>query len=157
MAELPIIRKAGVEDIKTLLRFEQGVISAERLFDSTLKDEMINYYDLHALIQSEEAELVVAEVEGKIIASGYAKILQSKPWLKHERHAHLGFMYVEPAYRGRGINAMIIDWLKKWAVSKGIDELRLEVYSGNISAIKAYEKVGFSSNLIEMRMSTKEF
>jgi hypothetical protein len=34
-----ILRKAMDTDIETLLRFEQGIIAAERLFDPTLKRE----------------------------------------------------------------------------------------------------------------------
>jgi ribosomal protein S18 acetylase RimI-like enzyme len=65
-------------------------------------------------------------------------------------------MYVKPAFRGQGINKKIIEALKQWAVSKGLTEMRLEVYMGNTAAIKAYDKVGFTSHLLEMRMGLKE-
>jgi GNAT superfamily N-acetyltransferase len=42
-------------------------------------------------------------LEGSIDA-GYARIEQAKPYLKHTAYAYLGFMYVLPAYRGKGIN-----------------------------------------------------
>ncbi|RYG29242.1 MAG: GNAT family N-acetyltransferase, partial [Chitinophagaceae bacterium] len=58
--------------------------------------------------------------------------------------------------RGRGINKMIIAALKDWAVSKNIDELRLEVYFPNSPAIRAYEKIGFSKHMIEMRMKAND-
>ena len=44
-----IIRKP-LKDLDTLLRFEQGVINAERPSDSTLKDGLIHYYDIEELI-----------------------------------------------------------------------------------------------------------
>ena len=56
------------------------------------------------------------------------------------------------AYRGNGIIQHILDALKDWSKSKGINELRLEVYNENIIAKKAYVKAGFTPNLLEMRI-----
>ena len=151
-----ITRKATVEDINTLLRFEQGVITAERPFDITLREDPITYYDIEGMITAPHIELVVAEVNKKLIASGYARIEKAEPFLKHDSHAWLGFMYVHPDYRGKGINKKIMDVLKQWAFSKNVKELRLQVYFDNLSAIKAYEKIGFSKHMIEMRFNLEE-
>ena len=147
-----VIRKAKPDDLEILLQFEQGVITAERPFDETLKDGDIHYYDLAAMINSPTVEVVVAELAGQIAGSGYARIETAKPYNKHEQHAYLGFMYVVPQHRGKGINAEIINALMKWAASKGITELTLEVYDQNTSAIKAYEKIGFKKQLVKMRL-----
>ncbi|MCF6131985.1 GNAT family N-acetyltransferase [Flavobacterium wongokense] len=149
------IRKASFEDLKTLLDFEQGVIDAERAFDSTLKTHDAKYYNLEEMLTMPHIQFAVAEVNHEIIASGYARIETSEPYLQHEKHAYLGFMYVLPEYRGQGINRKIIDYLKDWAQSQEITELRLEVYFDNSPAISAYEKFGFSRHMIEMRMSIK--
>jgi len=147
------IRKASMNDLIQLLVFEQDLIKTERPFDSTLKPDPINYYDLKSLLTSPLAEVVVAETDNKIIASGYARIDKSKPFLKHSHHAYLGFMYVVPEYRGQGINKRIVDALKDWAASQNITEFSLEVYYDNASAIKAYEKIGFSRYILEMRFN----
>lgn len=146
------IRKATFDDLEILFRFEQGVIEAERPFDSTLKDEQIHYYDIEGMIKSSYIELLVAESEGEVIGSGYARIENAKPYLKHNHHAYLGFMYVAPAHRGKGVNKKIIEALKNWVSLQNITELRLDVYHDNISAIKAYEKIGFTKHMIEMRL-----
>jgi GNAT superfamily N-acetyltransferase len=146
-----IIRPATLADMDTLLRFEQGVIIAERPFDPTLKDEHINYYDLVGLIESDDVELLVAELAGELIGSGYARIEESKIYLKHPKHAYLGFMYVEPEHRGKGVNQKIIESLKAWAAARNVTECRLQVYYDNLPAIKAYEKIGFSKLMIKMR------
>jgi ribosomal protein S18 acetylase RimI-like enzyme len=147
-----IIRPASFADMDTLLRFEQGVITAERPFDPTLKDDPINYYDLVGMIERPDIELLVAELNGELIGSGYARIEEAKVYLKHPKHAYLGFMYVDPAHRGKGVNQKIITTLKKWATERNINELRLDVYYDNLPAIKAYEKIGFSKLMIEMRL-----
>jgi len=61
-------------------------------------------------------------------------------------------MYVKPAYRGLGINKKIIAEIKDLVAQHSISELRLLVYCENHSAIRAYEKAGFGSHSITMRM-----
>lgn len=150
--EALIIRKAEQKDLEQLYTFEQGVISAEHPFDTTLKEDPIRYYDLEAMLTSSTVELAVAEINHRLIGSGYARIEESKAYLKHPRYAYLGFMYVVPEHRGKGINKKIMEHLIHWTREQDITELRLEVYLDNIAAIKAYEKLGFSKHMIEMRL-----
>lgn len=150
-----IIRKAEMKDLDTLLVFEQGVISAERPFDPTLKTEHTNYYDIEKMINAPHIELLVAELDNELIGSGYARIEDAKPYNEHMQHAYLGFMYVVPQHRGKGVNKLIMDSLEAWSLSKNITELRLDVYYVNASAIKAYEKTGFTKHMIAMRKGLK--
>ncbi|SDT50536.1 Ribosomal protein S18 acetylase RimI [Mucilaginibacter mallensis] len=145
------IRTATINDLDTLLRFEQGVIKAERPFDVTIKDGHVNYYDIVHLIEAPHIEIVVAESGSEIIGCGYARIENGRIYLKHKQHAYLGFMYVDPAHRGKGVNKLVIEALTKWAISQNMTELRLDVYDENAPAIRAYEKAGFSKHLMEMR------
>jgi ribosomal protein S18 acetylase RimI-like enzyme len=147
------IRKALAIDLGQLLVFEQGVIKTERPFDPTLRPDPVNYYDLEAMLAAPNVELVVAEINNRIIGSGYARVDRSESFLKHTHHAYLGFMYVLPEYRGQGINKKIIDVLKNWAALQNITEFRLEVYYDNVSAVKAYEKIGFKKHMLEMRFN----
>ena len=156
MTEEIIIRSANANDFETLLRFEQGVVEAERPFDSTLKENPIRYYDIEEMITAAHIELVVAELNGEVIGSGYARIETSKPYLRHPKHAYLGFMFVDSNHRGKGVNKKIIEALRQWAASQHITEMRLEVYYDNLPAIKAYEKIGFSKHMIEMRSGIGE-
>jgi len=146
------VRAATLDDLPILLEFEQGIITAERPFDPTLREGEIHYYDIAAMITAIDVEVVVAEAGSEIIGSGYARIEQSKIYLKHRQHAYLGFMYVKPEYRGKGVNKMVIDALQQWVILKNIDELSLEVYDENLPAVRAYEKIGFSKLLVQMRM-----
>ncbi|MEO5581788.1 MAG: GNAT family N-acetyltransferase [Saprospiraceae bacterium] len=147
------IRSATLEDLPVLLLFEQGVIKAERPFDLTLKADPIHYYDLEKLISGPDSIVLVAVDKGQLIASGYADIRKAKLFYKYELFAYLGFMYVKPEYRGKQIIRLILRGLRDWCETKQINELRLEVYSDNVSAINAYVKEGFSKNLIEMGLS----
>lgn len=149
------VRKATLSDLPVLRAFEQGVVEAERPFDITLKRTDTLYYDIEEMIHAPHVELLVAEINGELAGCGYVRIEDSKMYLQHRQHAYLGFMYTHPAHRGKGVNHKIIGALKDWAIKQGVPELRLEVYVQNESAIKAYEKIGFTKHMYEMRLKAE--
>jgi GNAT superfamily N-acetyltransferase len=153
--ENTLIRKATLNDLDTLLVFEQGLISAERPFENAIKKDPTRYYDIEKMINSSEMELVVAMLGDELVGCGYARIENARHYLQHPLHAYLGFMYTVPAHRGKGINKMIINELALWAASKDMTVLTLEVYYGNKDAIRAYENAGFTKNIVEMRKELK--
>jgi len=150
------IRSARVVDLPVLLEFEQGIISAERPYDETLKPDPISYYDISAMITSPDAEVAVAERDGQLIGSGYAQKKASRHYVSRSFHAYIGFLYVVPEERGRGINKRVLDHLIDWARARDLPEIHLTVYPDNAPAIRAYEKVGFEPYILEMRMNWDE-
>jgi GNAT superfamily N-acetyltransferase len=146
-----VVRKAALEDLATLNRFQQGIVDAERDFDPTIKGGAVQYYDIARMLTDNEIHFLVAEAGMRVVGCGYARIEAAKHYLKHSVHAYLGLMYVDLEYRGRAVNLAVIAALKDWSVSKGVSEMRLEAYRDNVAAIKAYEKAGFVPWVIEMR------
>ena len=150
------LQKATLKDIPVLSQFEQGLIRDERPFDPTIRPDPVHYYNLKALITDPNTHFLMAWVDQKAVASGYATQKTPRHYLDHTAYAYLGFMYTLPEYRGNGINGRIVRALKKWALGRGLQEMRLTVYPGNQPALKAYEKVGFSPHLLEMRLREEE-
>jgi len=147
-----VVRRANLDDLELLLAFEQAMIEAERPFDETIRSgDDVHYYDLKTLISSPEAEVLIAELGSEIIGSGYARIEAAELYLNHDKHSYLGFMYVVPEHRGKGVNKMIVEALEAWSLSQGVSEMQLEVYVKNAAAIKAYEKSGYDALLLTMR------
>ena len=149
------LRAAALDDLPQLYAFEQGIVAAERPFDPTLRPGEIHYYDLGALVADPDACVLVMEHAGRLVACGFARLRESKPYLDHARHAYLGFMYVVPELRGRGLNRRILDGLVTWARERGLHEVQLDVYAENRAALRAYEKSGFTANLVEMRLDLR--
>ncbi len=147
------VRKATSEDLLILYQFEEALIEANRPMDETMVSENFHYYDLAQMIADEDAEVFIAEMDGKPVGSGSIKIRKGLAHNRFDVYAHLGFMYTEPEYRRQGINQKIIEASIKWAHEKGLQEVRLQVYSENLPAIKAYEKLGFKSILTDMRLT----
>ncbi len=145
-------RTATMGDVPVIRGFERGIVNTERAFDPTLKSGEIHYYDVESMVSDPRVRFVVAECSGDLIGCGFARIDVAKSYLAHTHYAYLGLMYVDPKFRRRSVNGTIVNLLKDWCRSKGVSELRLEVYSGNTAAMGAYEKSGFSQYMIEMRL-----
>jgi|SRR5690554_2937658 len=90
-----IVREARCSDYSSLVALEQKVIGAERPYNASLKEEGAYYYGIEKLISDHNSRLVVGEVSGAIIATGYVQVRHSKPALDHDSYGYLGFMYVE--------------------------------------------------------------
>lgn len=136
-------RLATIDDVTSLLLFEQGIIESERPYYEFIKTESVTYYDIPGLIADEDSYLIVVETDNRIIGSGYAQQRPSRSCFEHDFHCYLGFIYLEPEFRGKGLGADIIERLKVWGLGRGLSHFQLNVYSENTFAIRAYEKAGF--------------
>jgi GNAT superfamily N-acetyltransferase len=145
------IRKATLNDLDVLLSFEQQLIDVERPMDPSLEQEKkINYFDIPEFITSDTAEMYVALVDNEIVGCGYGLIKQNKSKFTQKEQGYIGFIFVKAAYRGKGVNKYIFEAIFDWFKTKGIIEVRLSVYEKNPRAIKAYQKLGFENNLVQM-------
>lgn len=152
----PIVRKATQEDLPVLMEFMNGLVNAERPMDPTIKDGNVVYYDLSEIIKNEDSDLYVVELNNELVASGYAKIKEDRPYLKHDKQGYLGFMFVPEKHRGNAFNKLIMDTLLKWCKDRNVFEIRLNVYDTNPAAIRAYEKAGMKKHMINMRMNIED-
>lgn len=145
------IRKATLNDLNVLLDFEQQLISVERPMDRSIEQiKKITYYDLNELITSNLSAVFVAINHNEIVGCGYGLIRQNKSKFRLKEHGYIGFIFVKPAFRGNEINKLLFKDIFNWFKTKNINEVRLTVYKENLSAIKAYKKIGFEENLVEM-------
>lgn len=145
------IREATEEDIPELLALEQVLVRAERPFDPTIREDPVWYHNIPELVADPESRFVVAESLGRVVACAFGTKKQPRHYLDHDAYAYLGLMVTEEPHRGKGINGLLIEDLKRWAVGRGLFEMRLTVYDGNQAAIRAYEKAGFARHIAEMR------
>ncbi|TXD49885.1 GNAT family N-acetyltransferase [Polaribacter sp. IC073] len=146
------IRTANLNDLETLLEFEQGVVAAERPLDPFLADGELSYYNIPELITAENTHLIVAVSKDELVGSGYIRTIESKQYHKNPKHGYIGFIFVKPSFRGKRISNIVLESLKEWARDKNIKELRLDVYSNNLSALKSYERFGFTKSLVNMKI-----
>ncbi|MFM1878761.1 MAG: hypothetical protein RLZZ241_1627 [Bacteroidota bacterium] len=146
-----IIREAREQDIPALRDLEQELIRAERPYDPTIRQGPVWYYDIPALLLDPECRFVVAEIQDELVACAFGLKKEPRHYLDHKAYAYMGLMVTQAAHRGKGINGMLIEDLKRWAIGRGLFEMRLTVYDINEPAIRAYEKAGFVKHIAEMR------
>jgi RimJ/RimL family protein N-acetyltransferase len=146
------LRAANINDLKTLLEFEQGVVAAEKPLDTFLGAGDLFYYNIPKLIAEENTFFIVATIAKELVGCGYVKIEESNPYHKNSKHGYIGFIFVKPSFRGKKISTLILESLKKWSKEKNLKELRLDVYNNNTAAIKPYERFGFKKSLVNMRI-----
>ncbi|HEY2225469.1 GNAT family N-acetyltransferase [Actinomycetospora sp.] len=67
------------------------------------------------------------------------------PEPQDEAGRHLVGMWVEPAFRGRGLSDLLVAALMAWARREGAQTLALWVVDGNDRALGLYERLGFEA------------
>jgi ribosomal protein S18 acetylase RimI-like enzyme len=82
---------------------------------------------------------VVAESEGRWIGMAVGG-----PHRDHPGEAGLFAMWVDPSARGAGVARALVEGVVAWAGSAGFPVLRLRVTVSNESAVRLYERCGFS-------------
>ncbi|MFE6865042.1 GNAT family N-acetyltransferase [Kitasatospora sp. NPDC057692] len=100
----------------------QGEGDREERWRSRL--EIPGALDLVAFVDGEPAAMATGVPEG-----GQAELIS---------------MWVGPAARGRGVGALLIDAIARWAARQGFPALRLAVMPHNAHAIALYERAGFT-------------
>jgi [ribosomal protein S18]-alanine N-acetyltransferase len=66
-------------------------------------------------------------------------------WLRQETVAEVEGLFVERAYRRRGIGGALIAACMAWARTAGASTMRLEVRASNVAALALYQRYGFSA------------
>lgn len=80
----------------------------------------------------------VVEVDGQPVAKVDAALCSTR------RGAQLAGVYVDPAWRGRGLAGAAVATIARRLVSEGIPAVTLHVRADNVPALRAYERAGFT-------------
>ena len=96
----------------------------------------------------EHGKLFFAEYESQLI--GMTGIRQGEsPKTRHG--GYIWGVYVRPEWRGLHIAEIFIETCIEWAKIKGIDIVKLGVMTNNTSAVRCYERCGFTTYGTEPR------
>lgn len=134
----PRIRKAEPWDSKGIIQCMQGVMDEKVYFVS----EYYLYTERgeQERIRNPDDLTLVAELDGEIVG---VLTLQRGIYKKNRHTANLGIA-VKNGHRQEGLGTSMIGESFEWARKHGIEKINLEVFSSNTSAIKVYEKIGFT-------------
>ena len=146
------IRQACIEDISVIkkLQFQLNEYHQANLPDDFLSPEEIEQkIDLHKIIESESSIFLVAESNGHLVGFVFGELWVRKSWtLKQRKIASIEQIVVDSCFRSQGVGLALIEAFEKRAISNGGEELFLEVYSFNESALGLYRKAGIAPKIL---------
>lgn len=149
-----IIRKGTAGDDGDILKLMRELIDEHRQLDAYYKPfskyRGLKKYIAEAAKDSEKL-LLVAEVNGRIIAYFLGEI-QEAPFYSNEKE--IGWVadtVVDPAHRRKGVLKTLFKEALKWFADHRIKYVELSVDSRNQSAVSAWQKFGFEEYKLRLR------
>ena len=111
-----------------------------------------NETDLTALLQDPDRPILIAEKDGKV--AGYAfcivQLTSGNPVLCDRKVLYIDDICVDEQVRGQGIATALYQRVLEFARELGCQAVTLNVWCGNDSAMKFYEKCGMKPQKIGM-------
>lgn len=137
-----ILRTPRSEDLDGLMELINSLVDEKaeiaRTEKVTRKEETEWLPKMLANLEKNELFFLVAEVDGKLVASSDVHILSGD-----EKHVGVLGIIIKRGYRELGIGTEIMKALVEQTTTLGLKVLTLHVFATNKRAIHVYEKVGF--------------
>jgi RimJ/RimL family protein N-acetyltransferase len=137
-----VLRMPKWEDLDDLLELINSLVEegAEIIRDEKVsREEEIDWLSKTlASLEKNEIFFLVAEVDGKVIASS-----DIRPLKGFERHVGVLGIIIKNGFRDVGIGTEMMKTLVEQASKMGLKVLTLSAFATNKRAIHVYEKVGF--------------
>jgi ribosomal protein S18 acetylase RimI-like enzyme len=89
------------------------------------------------------AFLFVAESKDSLVGFAYASVFRGHPFEAVKLAGATNDVYVLPECRGKGIGKKLIVKCLTKMQTEGVSSVRLTVLSGNETAVRLYEELGF--------------
>ncbi len=134
-----LIRHATVADVPAMSRLLDLLFSIEADFapDSARQQRGLELL----LARGEYALVLVAERDGGVVGMCSAQVLISTA--QGGEVALLEDVVVDPAHRGEGIGAALLDRVEQWGRERGISRLQLLADRSNTPALDFYQRRGW--------------
>ena len=102
---------------------------------------------LGKIMQSDDAEIFVAEAAGELVGliEVYVRQDPDEATLVQHRYVELQSLVVSAPFRRNGIGTQLVAGARRWAGEKGATEMRLGIWEFNQPARTFYETVGFKT------------
>jgi GNAT superfamily N-acetyltransferase len=113
------------------------------------------YYAAFEQIEADSNhELVVAELNGEVIGTLHLMFLPSVSYQGGLR-AQIESVRVDKPYQNRGIGSDMMNWIINRAGERGASVVQLTSHQSRTDAHRFYEKLGFKSSHVGMKLSLK--
>lgn len=143
------VRPAEERDIRVLYLAWQELRQHNAKQDSRIRPTPVSEVDFAIAVRElrdrPRSLTLVAEEEGNFAGFLTASIETNQPDRLPERHATIGYLYVLPAYRRRGLATELVRYAFDWArQQEGISHVEMSVLEHDAAARAFWESLGFS-------------
>jgi ribosomal protein S18 acetylase RimI-like enzyme len=107
------------------------------------------------LAAAEDGIIVVAETGTRLVGLGVGEACRPSSW-SDDRALKVSNVYVDPAFRGRGIASAIVAELAAFGASRGLESLVVRVFAPNEEAAAFWAELGFRPRLIQFTARTSQ-
>ena len=131
------IRPAIVQDVPFILSLIRELAAYEKLSDQVVANEAL--LREHLFGERPVVEVLIGEWDGTPV--GYALTFLTFSTFLGRPGIYLEDLYVQPAYRNRGIGKAMLVRLARHALERGYGRVEWSVLKWNTPSIKFYEKL----------------
>lgn len=115
------------------------------------EDALDKFHDfISKQLDSEEAEVIIADKAGKIIGYSFIEISKYPPVFERDEYGRISDVVVADEHRRCGIGRALFDASMKWFSEQGINRIELRVAYQNNLARGFWEKMGFKPLMMTM-------
>lgn len=132
------IRIATEADVPLILSLIRDLARYEKLLDQVVATEAILRESLFG--QSPAAEVIIGSF--KAVPVGYALFFHSFSTFLGKTGMYIEDLYVQQAYRGKGLGKALLLFVAELAIKRGCKRLEWSVLDWNEPAIRFYESLG---------------
>lgn len=136
------IRKITIEDTDNILKWRNhpSVKKNFCLQEDLTKETHLNWFHNKILTREVEQFIIIEEASNTPVGSIYLRDID----LKNSK-AEFGIFIGEESARGKGYGTVATKLILKYGFETlGLHKIYLRVFTNNLSAIRAYEKAGFT-------------
>ncbi len=148
------IREASLRDVEAIVELNKKLADIHAEIDEIYKRgcETSKGFRNHveSLISSENASLLVAEMDGRVAGYMIGLIEKPRPFLKLEKIGRISDAYVDFEYRKKGVGRALLNRLLEWFRSNGVEYITLSVDVRNRAGYSFWRKMGFEDWMVRM-------
>lgn len=155
------IRRADYADLEDVLRLWARMMREHEKADARIRlaagalAAYRSYAGYH--LTNGHSRVLVAEAGGEVIAFCLMTITRNLPMFLPDRYGYLSDLYVDPAYRRRGIGRRIVAELIDWLAEYRISSVQLQYYSFNETGEAFWRSLGFNPYYTRMWLDMADF
>jgi len=151
------IRRATADDLPRLVPLWQEFMDYHRAFDPFFTRDEGGHHRWVAFladkVDTEDWQLLVAEVDGRAVGYLIATVLEYPPVLTVQRYGYLQDVAVTAPHRGRGVGTALYREAERWFRDRGVERVELSVSVHNLRTRDFWRRLGFGEHVERLARS----